>query len=83
LLRRKPSFTYLLRQGEKSDHFYLTFTRGEEFCHLPFTIDYTYHQWFYQNTVPHFGHHLNGFIPEIMHQDEAGCYPLVQFAKTR
>lgn len=83
LLRQKPSFTFLIRQGEKVDHFYLSFIRGEEFCHLPFTIDYSSLQWFYRNTYPHFSHNLKTFIPEIMHKEEAECYPLVQFAKAK
>jgi hypothetical protein len=83
LLRQKPSFTYLIRQGEKIDHFYLSFIRGDEFCHLPFTLDYSSMQWFYRNTVPHFAHDLGIFIPEIMHRDAAECYPLVQFAKKK
>jgi hypothetical protein len=83
LLRQKPSFTFLIRQGEKIDHFYLSFIRGEEFCHLPFTIDYSSLQWFYRNTFPHFAHDLKAFIPEIMHKEAAECHPLMQFAKSK
>ncbi len=83
LLRLKPSFTYLVRQGEKVDHFYLSFVEGEEFSHLPFTLDYSSLQWFYRNSYPHFAKDLKVFFPEIMHKEEAECYPLVQFAKTR
>src|SRR5476651_1273582 len=83
LLRLKPLFTYLIRQGEKLDHFYLSFIKGEEFCHLPFTIDYSSLQFFYRNSAPHFAKDLKDFIPEIMHKDEAECHPLMQFAKTR
>ncbi|HEX4839713.1 MAG TPA: hypothetical protein VFU89_04645 [Rhabdochlamydiaceae bacterium] len=81
LLRLKPSFTYLIRQGEKVDHFYLSFIKGEEFCHLPFTIDYSSLQWFYRNMYPHFARDLEIFIPEIMHRDVAECHPLMQFAQ--
>jgi hypothetical protein len=83
LLRLKPSYSYLIRQGERIDHFYLSFSKGEEFCHLPFTIDYSSLQWFYRNTWPHFAKDLKDFIPEIMHKDVSECFPLVQFAKTR
>jgi hypothetical protein len=83
LLRGQPSFTYLLRQGEKYDHFYLSYVNGSEFNHLPFTIDYSSLQWFYRNTVPHFASNLATFIPEIMHKSAAECCPMVQFAKTR
>ena len=81
LLRQKPSYTYLIRQGEKIDHFYLSYIKGEEFCHLPFTLDYSSFQYFYRNTYPHFAHDLKIFIPEIMHREEAECFPLMQFAK--
>lgn len=83
LLRQKPSFTFLLRQGEKVDHFYLSFVEGERFNHLPFTFDYPSKRWFYRNSFPHFADDLKVFIPEIMHKEEAECYPLMQFAKTR
>lgn len=83
LLRQKSSFSYLLRQGEKIDHFYLSYVKGDDFYHLPFTLDYSSLQWFYRNYFPHFAHTLNVFIPEIMHKEEAECHPLVQFAKTR
>jgi hypothetical protein len=83
LLRLTPSFTYLIRQGEKVDHFYLSYIRGEEFCHLPFTIDYSSLQWFYRNSNPHFAHDLKTFIPEIMHKEEAQCHPMMQFAKKK
>jgi hypothetical protein len=83
LLRLKPSFTYLLRQGEKRDHFYLSFVKGEEFNHLPFTIDYSSLQWFYRNSFPHFAKTLDIFVPEIMHKEALECQPLVQFAQTK
>jgi len=83
LLRAQDSFTYLLRQGEKSDQFYLSFVRGSELLHLPFTIDYTSQQWFYRNSTPHFGTDLNLFIPEIMHCEQKDCRPLAQFAMTK
>ncbi len=83
LLRLKPSFTYLLRQGEKADHFYLSYVEGERFNHLPFTLDYPSQQWFYRNGFPHFAKNLTTFIPEIMHKEESECLSLEQFAKTR
>ncbi len=79
LLRQKPSFTYLLRQGEKGDHFYLSYVNGTNFIHLPITILYSTHQWFYQNSYPHFAKDLVTFIPDIMHQEAAECHPLEQF----
>jgi hypothetical protein len=82
LLRQHDSFTYLLRQGEKADQFYLSYINGTDLLHLPFTIDYSSLQWFYRNSWPHFAADLKAFIPEIMHRDEAECHPLAQFITT-
>lgn len=82
ILRNKPDMTYLIRQGEKIDHFYLTYVKeGAVFIHLPFTIDHGKQQWFYRNYYPHFAYSLQTFIPEIMHQDESRCLPLSAFKR--
>lgn len=82
LLRNMPHMTYLLRQGEKFDHFYLTYVKeGTVFTHLPFTIDSKKQQWFYRNYHPHFAYSLHTFIPEIMHQHEKDCFPLAPFTR--
>ncbi len=83
LLRRQKSFTYLLRQGEKIDQFYLSYIKGTDLLHLPFTIDYSSMQWFYRNDWPHFATHLATFIPEIMHQEATECQPLAQIAQAK
>ena len=81
ILSNMPDMTYLLRQGEKADHFYLTYvSNGTNFIHIPFVIDYTSQKWFYRNFCPHFGDSLKVFIPEIMHKEENTCYPLAAFA---
>ncbi len=78
ILRDKPDLTYLLRQGEKEDHFYLTYVKnGCAFSHIPFTVNYTLKQWFYRNCFPRFASTLKVFIPEIMHAEEADCIPLI------
>lgn len=82
LLRNHPSYTYLLRQGEKHDQFYLSYSKGTDLLHLPFTIDYPSQQWLYRNSFPHFVDDLKVFIPEIMHREEAECHPLAQFVTT-
>jgi hypothetical protein len=83
LLRHQEAGTYLLRQGEKEDHYYLSYVEGRVLSHLPIKIDYSQKQWFYQNTTHHFGDDLKAFIPEIMHREEAECHPLVPFAKKK
>ena len=81
LLREMKDMTYVLRQGEKFDHFYLTYVHGKtNFVHIPFKIDRASQQWFYMNFAQHYGDSLKVFVPEIMHQEEASCYPLPAFA---
>ena len=83
LLNNQPSGTFLLRQGEKEDHYYISYVVESTFSHLPIKIEGPTNQWFYKNGFPHFGNNLKGFIPEIMHRDEADCHPLVEFANQR
>ena len=81
LLRDMKDMTYVLRQGEKFDHFYLTYVKeATNFVHIPFKIDAATQQWFYRNYWNHFADSLKVFIPEIMHQEEAACFPLPAFA---
>ena len=75
--------TYLLRQGEKEDHFYLSYIVGNDLFHLPVRIDQPTCKWFYQNGCFHYGDELKEFICEIAHREEDQCHPLVQFAKIR
>lgn len=80
LLRDLKDMTYVLRQGEKFDHFYLTYVnKGTNFVHIPFKIDWASQQWFYMNYDFHFSASLKVFIPEIMHQEEDTCCPLSAF----
>jgi hypothetical protein len=81
ILRNKSDMTYVLRQGERADQFYVTYVKDEtEFTHLPFTVRSDVRKWFRQNWRPHFAETLKEFIPEIMHVDEAGCTPLARLA---
>lgn len=78
ILRGKSDLTYVLREGEKEGHFYLTYVKDEcSFTHIPFTVNTVLKQWFYRQGYPRFAPTLKGFIPEIMHADEADCTALV------
>ncbi len=80
LLRGEPDMTYLLRRGEKEEHFYLTYVKDEcYFTHIPFTINHDLQQWFYMNSKPRFAADLARFIPDIMHAEATDCIPLVPF----
>ena len=82
IIRGQPDMTYLLRQGEREDHFYLTYVKNEcEFAHIPFTVNSTIRQWFYRNYCCRFAPTLDLFIPEIMHVDAVDCKPLVSLDK--
>lgn len=79
LLRNKPSMTYMLRQGERSDHFYLSYAKEPGyFVHIPFTASHPSQQWYYLNGAPHLAEALETFIPDIMHVEQGGCYPLIK-----
>lgn len=78
LLRGNSDMTYLLRSGEREDHFYLTYVKNEcYFTHIPFTINRDLEQWFYMNSRPRFATTLERFIPDVMHAKATDCVPLV------
>src|SRR3569832_48524 len=78
ILRDKSDMTYMLRQGEKEGHFYLTYVKDEcSFTHIPFTVNPVLKHWFYRQGHPRFAPTLKEFIPEIMHAEEADCIALV------
>ena len=79
LLRTKSDMTYVLRQGEKPDHFYLSYvTEKSVFVHIPFTANHPSKMWYYLNGAPHFASSLDQFIPDIMHAEQGTCFPLVK-----
>jgi len=79
LLRDKADMTFLLRQGEKQDHFYLSYVKDScVFVHIPFTANHPSKIWFYLNGAPHYGDTLETFIPDIMHVTQGHCYPLLK-----
>ena len=83
LLRTQQPFTYLLRQGERKDVFYLSFCTGTAVVHRPFSVDYATYSWYYRNGFPQcrqvFKPDLKTFIPEIIQREEAECLPLPPF----
>lgn len=79
LLRHKPDNTYLLRQGEREGHFYLSCVqRNVYFKHIPFTLSSELGVWLYRNGFPCTAPTLQQFIPAIMHLDELECAPLLK-----
>ncbi len=80
LLRNKADLTYLLRQGEKEGHFYLTYVKGTAyFTHIPLRVDNSLKEWFYLNYAARRAPTLKEFIPSVMHAEEAEITPLVSF----
>ena len=79
LLRHKADNTYLLRQGEREGHFYLSSVKGNVyFKHVPFTLNNELRVWLYRNGFPLTAPTLQLFIPAIMHLDELDCVPLIK-----
>jgi hypothetical protein len=77
LLRSKSDMTYVLRQGERADHFYLSYVKDKcVFVHIPFTANHPSKMWYYLNGSPHLAETLEKFIPEIMHVEQGECSPL-------
>lgn len=79
ILRDREPFTYVIRQGEKPFHFYLSFVRAHNtFQHQPFIVEWKKDGWFYMNCIPHHSDSLEGLIPQIMHCEAAKCIPLTK-----
>jgi len=79
ILRDKPLFTYVIRQGEKPHHYYLSFVREHNtFHHQPFVVELNSQGWFYMNWNPHHSTTLEGLIPKIMHHEASQCIPLTK-----
>lgn len=82
LLRNKKDLTFLLRQGEKTDHFYLSFVKDEcYFTHIPFTVKHDTKEWFYMNCIWHSAATLKEFVPDIMHAAESDITPLAPLSR--
>jgi hypothetical protein len=79
ILRDRPVNTYLIRQGEKPFHFYLSFVRAHNtFHHQPFIVELNKNGWFYMNFHPHHSDTLEGLVPKIMHCEADQCIPLTK-----
>ncbi len=78
LLRDQKLHTFVIRQGEKEMHYYLSFVQGEDnnFKHQPFVIEEAHRKWFYRNTIPHLAASVDELIPLIMHIAPELCIPL-------
>jgi len=82
LLRNKKDLTYLLRQGEKEGHFYLTYVKDAVyFTHIPIRANNSLKEWFYLNGILRTEATLKDFIPNIMNAEEADITPLVPLTR--
>jgi hypothetical protein len=81
-LRGKAPFTYLLRAGEFSSNYYVTFAHPDgSVRHQPFTITPTSHGWYYENLSaggPFVEETISNVIHSIMHCKHKECTPLVE-----
>ncbi len=82
-IRGKASYTYLLRAGEFSSHYYVTFAHPDgSVRHQPFTITVTFNEWFCENYDPRgpfTEETISDVIHAIMHCKKEECSPLIEF----
>jgi hypothetical protein len=74
LLQRRKPFTFLLRRGEGSNHFIISYVQPDSsICHKDFIFDTKSMKWFYQNCTGHFEEKVCALIHQMMHCDPAAC----------
>jgi hypothetical protein len=79
VLRDREAFTYILRQGERPYHYYLSFVKEDgTFHHQPFVVELKSEGWFYRNFNLHYSTSLEGIIPKIMHCSAEQGVPLTK-----
>jgi hypothetical protein len=81
-LRGKAPFTYLLRAGEFSSNYYVTFAHPDgSVRHQPFTITVMPQGWYYENISPggpFVNETISNVIHLIMHCKQEECTPLIE-----
>lgn len=82
ILRDRPPFSYLLREGEERHHYYLSFVIEPPctYKHQPFRIAFSKNQWEYQNVTLRNSVHLDEIIGMIMHCHPSKGIPILQAA---
>jgi hypothetical protein len=78
LLQDCPPFCYILRQGESSYQFFLSYKEEtQKVKHVSFKIELTIRKWSYRNGTGIIGDDLDEFIPLVMHCKKSQCHPMV------
>lgn len=86
LLRNaKTPFSYILRTGETSSDYYVTFKHADgSIRHVPFNITVATDGWYYENTSgrgPYTEATIDDVIYLIMHCEKDECSPYVEMVK--
>ena len=77
ILRGKPTGTFLVRDAEKTNSFYLSWVESAEqkHCgHIPFILSEK--NWIRFNCDIGKAQELSQLIPQMMHRPSNACYPL-------
>ncbi len=84
LLKGHPTFTYILRVGEKPSNYYVSFLQPDGLVkHQPFVIRYLDGAWYYRNyktAGPFENQTIDDIVHMIMHCDRSECRPLAKNA---
>ncbi len=80
LLRGNSAYTYLLREGEKSQNYYISFVEPSGYIkHQPIEIRYFAEAWFCKNYLvsgPYKNEKIEEIIHKPMHCAQEECQPL-------
>jgi hypothetical protein len=82
LLKFRHPYSYLLREGEKRSHYYVSFVAADQSTrHQPFAIIYTKAGWYCRQGTeygPFITQTVDDLIPRIMHCNIEDCKPLMK-----
>ncbi len=80
LLRGSKAYTYLLRKGEKSHNYYVSFVEPSGLIkHQPILISYFGEAWFcrnYWSSGPYTTEAISDIVHKIMHCEQEDAQPL-------
>ena len=79
LLKECKIYTFLLREGEKPSHYYISFAEGgRSVRHQPFAIIYTQNGWYCRQgdcLGPFKGQSIDDIAHWIIHREKEECIP--------
>lgn len=77
LLCGEDPFTYFLRAGKDSYHYFLSYVDANRLIQQQLiTIEFSVRKWLYRNGFPHNQETLDELIPCVLHCTAQECKPL-------